>query len=38
VTYGVANHADPVMLAGCVNLVCAGVIVAVVLRSRRAAR
>jgi uncharacterized protein with PQ loop repeat len=35
VTYGALNHADPVALAGCVNLLCATVIVVVVARSRR---
>lgn len=36
-TYGVRNDAFPVVVAGCVNVVCAGVIVAIVLPRRRRA-
>jgi uncharacterized protein with PQ loop repeat len=36
-TYGVLSDAGPVQLAGCLNFVCAGVIVSVVLRARRRA-
>jgi uncharacterized protein with PQ loop repeat len=36
-TYGVLNGAPPVVVAGCVNVVCAGVIVAIVLPRRRSA-
>jgi uncharacterized protein with PQ loop repeat len=38
VSYGLLNHAGPVMLAGCINLVCASVIVSVLLRARVPAR
>jgi hypothetical protein len=34
--YGLGAGAGPVVLAGCVNLLCAAVIVAVVVTSRRA--
>jgi len=37
VTYGLLNHAAPVVVAGGVNVVCAGAIVGIVLPSRRRA-
>ena len=37
-TYGLLNHAGPVVVAGCVNLMCAGVIVGTVLPGRKPAR
>ncbi|MBS44368.1 MAG: hypothetical protein CMH83_14625 [Nocardioides sp.] len=36
--YGLAEHAVPVVVAGAVNLLCAGVIVAVVLPARTTGR
>jgi uncharacterized protein with PQ loop repeat len=36
-TYGLLNHADPVVVAGTVNLACATVTVTVVLLARRTA-
>ena len=36
-TYGALSHAGPVELAGCMNFLCASVIVSVVLLARRSA-
>lgn len=38
VTYGLLNHARPVVVAGCINVVCASVIETVVLMARRPVR
>jgi uncharacterized protein with PQ loop repeat len=37
-SYGVVSHAAPVMVAGAVNLTCALLIVALLVRARRVAR